>query len=227
MSRKGNSRHIKRLAMSTFLGVPRKEAKFIVKPSPGRHDLGRSIALSSLLRDKLGYATNMKEAERIIRQGKVKVNGKVVKDTKFAVGYGDIVSLASGEHYKVAINNQGAVALEKAEADAKRISKVIDKYVAKGGKLMIRLHDGTIAAAPSKEIKVNDSVAIGSDGKIEKVLKFGVGVECIVYKGRHPNKRGKVVSITEGTASRPMMVELATDSGSIKTVIDNIMVVGE
>ncbi len=227
MSRKGNSRHIKRLAMSSFLGIPRKEAKFIVKPNPGRHNLAGSIALVLLIRDKLKYARNSKEAEMIIKNGKIKVNGKVVKDPKFAVGYGDVISLATGEHYKVGVNNTGAVSLEKVDESAKRVYKVVGKYVEKGNKVMVRLHDGTVLAAPEQGIKVNDSVVMSNEGKIEKVLKFGVGAKCVIYKGRHPNRKGSIASITEGTASRPAMVEISTDSGSIKTVVDNIMVVGE
>lgn len=214
---------MKRLAASKYYAVKRKEAKYIAKPLPGRHTLLTSVTLLSLLRDKLGLVKTSKEADKAIKQGKIEVNGKVVKEPKAAVGFGDILHvLPTDEYYLVGVNRQGAVSLEKTTKDAKRVLKVVGKYVAKKGKVMLRLHDGTTLQGNAN---VNDSVVL-ANGKIEQVIKFQPGAKCIVYKGRHSSKQGVVKNIIPGSAQRKPEVELETPEGLVRTLVDNVIAVG-
>ncbi|MEM3181390.1 MAG: S4 domain-containing protein [Candidatus Micrarchaeaceae archaeon] len=227
MSRKGNSRHIKRLAASKYMGIERKAAKYTIKPKPGRHSLAKSIALASLIRNKLHYASTMKEAVKVIKQGSIEVNGVSLKDAKQAIGYGDIIKIKPTEEYfKIEVNRQGAIKVEKSSTEPKRIAKILGKYVSKANTSMIRLHDGTVMRIPNgMKISTNDSVLI-SNNKIEQVLKLEQGASCVIYNGRHTGEKGTIKSITKGNALERAHVEIETDSGTVQTLLDNIIVTG-
>ncbi len=225
MSNKGNSRHVKRLAASKFAGIPRKASKYFVKQRPGRHTLDTSTPLLSLIRDVLSYASDANEAEFAIRKGYIELNGKVEKDPKQAVGYGDILHIIpNDEYFAVKVDKQGSIALEKADKNAKRIGKIVRKYMGKKGKQYIQLHDGSVFEAP-EGAKVNDSVVIGN-GKPEKVIKLEVGTTCTVYKGRHTSETGKVKSIIKKGRSKAT-VEIETQNGTIQTLLENVIAIGE
>ena len=226
MSGKGNNRHIKRLAANEYPKVGRKTAVYMAKPRAGRHNLQGSIALLFIIRDKLGLASTGKEARSIIKTGKIEVNGKVVRDEKYAVGFGDVILLKpTGESYKIGVSSKANIMIEKLEGKAKeRVSKVIGKYLASGSKVMVRLLDGSVMSA-GKEVMVNDSVIIDA-GKIKKALKFEKGARCIVMKGTHASQEGTVKEIGKGSAQRSSIVSIEGKDGTFETLIENIMIVG-
>ncbi|MGC8628840.1 MAG: hypothetical protein ACP5T4_01360 [Candidatus Micrarchaeia archaeon] len=225
MSNKGNSRHIKRLAASKYADIARKEAKYMIKPSPGRHTLSTSISLASLLRDKLGIASDTNEALSVIKKGSVEVNEKIAKDGKLPVGFGDIIHiLPTDQYFAVSVNRQGAVSVEKASKETKRIAKIVKKFAAKKGKLMVRLHDGTILECPSGA-NVNDSAVLKA-GKIESIIKLEPGAKCTIYKGKHTGEQGTIKQISKGTAQARATVEIESGTGTVKTLLDNIIVTG-
>ncbi|MGC8676259.1 MAG: S4 domain-containing protein [Candidatus Micrarchaeia archaeon] len=227
MSRKGNSRHIKRLAASKFEGLERKIAKYAMKPKPGRHSLELSVPLASLIRYKLQYAATDKEAVKAIKLKGVEINGKIAKSPKQPVGYGDIIRIVpTGEYFAIGVGGRGALSLEKVSADTKRVAKIVGKYVAKGNTLMVRLHDGTVLQVPKgMEIATNDSVLLAK-GKIESVLKLEQGAQCSVYKGRHAGEKGTIKSITKGNTMEGARVEIDTQNGVVQTLLDNVIVTG-
>ncbi len=227
MSKKGGSGHVKRLAASRYLKINRKASKFVTKPNPGRHSLDSSIALITFLKEKL-MNLNAKEAKKAIASGFVYVNGNVVKDPKFPIGFGDVVYIKPEDsYYRITVGKYGVFSFEKIskEDSEKSTMKVVGKYTSKGGKIMLKLHDGSIMEG-SKDVKVNDSVIL-SKGKIEKVLKFEQGAHCMVYKGIHAPETGKISKITKGDMLMDAKVEIKPEKGeSFETVVDNIIVVG-
>jgi small subunit ribosomal protein S4e len=227
MARHGNSRHLNRLASSMYPRVSRKTEKYLAKPSPGRHKLERSIALYVILRDKFGFAANANEARKSIKRGEVLINGKAVKDDKYPVGFGDVLTLVQPkEAYSVSIGRYGDIKLEKLEGKEQhsRTLKVVGKYLSKGSKVMLRLYDGS-ALPGSKEVKVNDSVIL-SGGKIKSVLKFESGAKCLIVKGTHASETGVIKEIKAGSATNVAAVKVEGSGGSFETPADNVMVVG-
>lgn len=227
MARHGNSRHLKRLASSMYPRVSRKTAKYLAKPSPGRHNLERSVALYVILRDKFGFAANANEARKSIKGGNVQINGRAVKDDKYPVGFGDVITLVqSKEVYSVTIGRYGDIKLDRIEGKEQhaRTLKVIGKYLSRGSKIMLRLYDGS-ATPGAKEVKVNDSVVMSS-GKIKSVLKFEPGAKCLVVKGAHASETGVIKEIKSGSATNVAAVMIEGSGGSFETPADNVMVVG-
>jgi small subunit ribosomal protein S4e len=225
MSSKGNNRHVKRLAVGIYPRIERKTATYLIKPRPGRHGLESSVALLALVRDKLGLASRAKEARGMIEGGKIEVNGSVVRDEKYPVGFGDIVTLKpTGEAYSIGVGRNGGIRLDKAEKKGERTLKVIGKYVARGKRTMVRLFDGS-AVESAEGVSVNDSVVL-SKGKIAKTIKFEQGAKCLVIRGTHASESGTISEIVKGSALRDATVRVEGAGGRFETTVENVMVVG-
>lgn len=220
MAGKGNSRYMKRLNSPEFFGIHRKTRAYITKPNAGRHRLGRCIALSLAAR-KLGAAKTTGEADRSIRSGSFKVNGKVVKEPKYPVGIGDIIE-NGGESHRLWINEQGKATFQPKPGE--QLYKVVGKYKGSKNKLMLRLHDGSVTEAKSG-ISVNDSVTL-KDGKIDKTLKLAAGARCAVVDGVHVGAEGTVVNLVEGTMHRSRSLVVESGASKFETLVQNVMVTG-
>ncbi len=217
---------MKRLAAPPYMRLKRKESKFILKPMPGRHTLNSSVALATFLREKLGVAKSSSEAKSIIISGKVEINGRVRKNQKYPIGFGDIIKLIpSDESYLVDVGKYGMFDAKKlGKGEHKRTLKVIGKYIGAGKKQMVRLNNGNVVHY-DKEVKVNDSVII-EDRKISKVIKLAQGASCMVVKGVHSPETGKITEIKSGTMLRNPTVVIESKNGNFETLVENIIVTG-
>ncbi len=227
MSSKGNNRHMNRFAASNYLKVERKLSKYIAKPNAGRFTSKNTIALVTLLKEKMHVAADTREARLLLKKGNVRINGKAVRDERYPVGFGDVVSFSDGESYRIDVAKHGYIS--PVESDAKagnaRLLKVIGKYVGSGNRMMIRLYDGTTISGKN-DIMVNDSVSV-QDGAVKSVVKFSKGAKCYVIKGKHASESGVIKAVTEGTATRSPTVEIDSGKGTFQTLLENIMVTGE
>lgn len=225
MGAKGNQRHVKRIASNRYLHVERKIKKYIMKPNAGRHTGNSSIALSTVLKEKLMLAKNSFEANKALKSGSIEVNGKVVHDGRYPIGFGDIIHIKPAkESFTVSVGKKGVVDFKKHSGKEEQTFKVIGKYIANGKKLMVRLHNGDVLEG-SKDVMVNDSVTL-KDGSIDKLMKLKEGASCLVIKGVHASESGTIKAIKKGTATRPSTVEIESKQGSTETLLDNIMVIG-
>lgn len=229
--------HLKRLAAPRHFDVPRKAAKFVIKPSPGPHPIEGCIPLGVLLRDHIKYAETMLEAKKIVKERKVLVDWRVVTDHKFPVGLMDIVSIPEmDEHFRILPVYRKGLSLIKIQGDEARlkICKIIRKMHVNGGHLQITLHDGNNfrfkeVGAEVLSYKTGDSLLISFPEKsIIKHLKLSEGNYALVIKGPEEGRHGKIVEIRRDVAypSKPT-VTLETGNGKVTTLLSYIMVVGE
>ncbi len=224
MANKGNKRHINRLASSKYLKIYRKTSAYVTKPAPGRHSLEANISISTVLREKLGVANTLREVKRLLQSGSIKINGKVIKEPKYPIGFGDLLELVpSKEQYRVSVSKGGTFALEK--GGSKQIFKVVGKYIASKGKVMIRLDNGTVVHS-DKEVHVNDSIEL-KNGKPGSIIKMENGKRCFVVKGTHASESGVIKNINSGSAQRDPLVRIEGSTGEFETLLDNIMVVAD
>ncbi len=226
MGNKGNNRHVKRLASNRYVHVERKVCAYISKPTAGRHSLDSSIAIATVLSEKLNLSSDMKESKRIVNAGSVEVNGKLIKNVKFPVGFGDVLHfIPSNEYFRIIVARKGSVSTEKIEKwDGRRVAKVIGKYKAKGNMEMVKLYDGSVLQS-IKGVKVNDSVSI-INGKADRVIKLEKGAKCLVINGLHASESGIISNIKPGTALRAATVEIEGDAGKAETLLENVMAIG-
>src|ERR671915_2333202 len=134
MGKKGRDTRIKRQLAPPFWAIKRKEGQFVMRVNPGPHPGKRSYPLGMVLRDVLNVANTGYEAERILKAGKVKVDGLERRDHNFAIGLMDVVELAMGQAFRMVPKNSAllsAIAIEEAEKGFKLI-KVTRKTSVRG-----------------------------------------------------------------------------------------------
>ncbi len=226
MANKGRSRHMTSLAAPKYFGIERKAHKYISKPNAGRHTLDRSLSLMLLLK-RLGFAESSSDAKKIISSGIVSLNGRRMSEPKFPVGLSDTVEV-KGKAYRIGIDNLARASFEevkKPDYDS-QLYRVIGKYKARKGQIMLKLHDGRTVKSDNKA-KVNDSVIVDSNDAVKKVLRLDVGAECFVFSGVHVGTNGKIKTITPGNEKREASVVISPKSGEeFETIVKNVMIVG-
>jgi small subunit ribosomal protein S4e len=183
--------HKTRSQASGMLPIPRKGTKFI---AVARHNQDNSIPLVMAMRDLLKLGKTRKEIKIILMSGKIKVNGKTVKDEKFPLSLFDILDLDDRKYKTVIVNKK--IALEETK-EHEKISKIIRKTMVKGKKIQVNLSDGRNFIGKEKA-NVGDSVAFNfKENKIAKVIAFKEGADVIVTGGSHIGETGKLGKIDE------------------------------
>ncbi|MCD6522850.1 MAG: 30S ribosomal protein S4e [Candidatus Diapherotrites archaeon] len=229
MARKGEKRVRKRLTAPKTIPVPRKGYKFIVKASPGPHNIEESVPLLVVIRDMLHLADTAKEAKKIIHGGKVLVDGKVVKNPSHPIGFMDVLSIPSiNKFYRVLYDRKGRIKLYEIEPSNStfKLSKIKDKTAVKGGKIQLNLHDGKNILADNK-YKVGDVVKLEiPQMKITDHFPLQKGSIAYVTGGKHAGEIATIEEIVPGTATRKPLVILKSPEKQFETRKDYVFVIG-
>jgi small subunit ribosomal protein S4e len=240
LGKKGKTARLKRKPAPRFWPIHRKELPWVVKPSSGAHSLQSCLPLTLVLRDILGIAQTRKEGKFILAQGKVQVDGKIIKKDDFPVGLMDVVSLPdANKYYRVMPSNKGLVLtpISKEEANFK-LARVEDKTTVKNG-VQIALHDGSNmlvkVADPKNPIEVPwdtfDILKISYPEKqVVLSLKTKEGNLAVITGGKNIGKQGKIVEIekTEAKKRRQALVVIEDEKGvRYQTIFDFIFSIGE
>ena len=190
-----------------------------------------------IVRESLGLANIAKEAIRIISAGKVKVDGVVRRDRRFAVGLMDVVQIdgVSQVYRALPKPNRGLVLTPAQDKEAAyKICKIIGKQNITGGKLQYRLHDGRTLLTTTKDPRPGgEEFAVGGalqlNFPVQKVVKyvpFQVGALGLVIDGRNQGYYGKITSITPGTYARRKIVRIETGETGFETPADYVIPIG-
>ncbi len=240
MARMGSSKHLKRLAAPNFWPILRKEAKWVVRTSPGPHRKGASLPLLLLVRELLHVAETNAEARKVIAEGHIRVDGVVRKDYKFPVGFMDVIEIVdTGELFRaipVPVRVLGLVPIPPEEATYK-VLRIENKTTVKGGHIQLNLYDcrNILVRVENPESPEEDTYRTMSSVKIKipenELLDYFPlenGVPVIVIGGRNVGKVAKVVSIAEGMRHYRKLVTLEDFHGNkFYTTLDKIMVIGK
>ncbi|ASI13412.1 30S ribosomal protein S4e [Candidatus Mancarchaeum acidiphilum] len=224
MAKKGGTNHIKSLAAPEFFNISRKEETYVARPLPGRHNLYSVAPLEDSIK-KLGYSDNYSDAAKVIKSGKIKVNGKTIKEKKFPIGLNDVISIGKA-NYLVSIDKFGHISFNETKAPEHFIYKVVGKDKFKGNKIRVRLNSGTVIDAGENAGKINpgDSVKIDSNNKIIEVIKMKKGAKCTVVSGVHVATSGSIEDIKPGNIHTGKVVIIKDDKGEIfETLEKNII----
>ncbi len=229
----GGRRHLKRIAAPRAWKIRRKSrfGVWITKPSPGPHPQERSIPLRVLIRDYLGLARNAREADYIIKRGKVLVDGKVRKDPKFPVGLFDVVEIPEIEKvYRIVLDEKGRL-IPKEVGESEKTYKLVRierKVMVKGGLIQLGTHDGRSFLFKETDLKPGDvmKVEVPSQKVIES-YKLEPGNLVYILSGRHAGAVGTVKDIEKGDLVRPSLVKVEVEGTTIETAKKNVFVVGK
>jgi len=233
----GNSRSLKIEMAPPFWAVPRKGRKWVVKPSPGPHAIERSMPLLIVLRDILKYAETGREARKIINEGKIKVDGRPVKDYKYPIGVMDVIEIPeTGEYYRVVPYPTYYLKLHEITAEESRLKpvRIQNKTTLKGGKLQINCYGGRNILLKGDEaqklsFKTLDTLLISlPEQEIIEHIPFKIGNIAIITWGKNVGKVGRLVSVNRQWGWRRSIVTLEGKGGKqIQTTLDYILILGE
>lgn len=241
MGKKGKVGRLKRKPAPRFWPIHRKEAIWIVRPSPGGHSLEKCLPLSLVLRDILKMAQTRKEAKKIISQGKVFVDGKVRRKDNFPVGLMDVISMPDlDKFFRILPSHKGLFLnpISKEEASFKLL-RVEGRTLVKDGNSQIALHDGSniliegeASGSPEEVIyQTFDTLKLGlPDKEVLDQLKTKKGNVAVITGGKNIGKRGRIVDIekTEAKKRRNALVVVEDEKGNrYQTILDFVFSIGE
>jgi small subunit ribosomal protein S4e len=169
----------------------------VAKSKPGPHSEKGSIPLVIVIRDLLGLVDNSREAKRVLHEGGILVDGKARKDINFPVGIFDVISVpALGKNFRLLTDAKGRFNLHELEAgEARKLCKIANKTILKGGKTQLNLNDGTNILAEG-EYSTGSSVILSiPDKEIADVIEFREGNLAMVVGGSHSGEVGTIKEI--------------------------------
>lgn len=190
--------HLTRAEISRVTPFPRKGTHYVARP---RAHTSSSVSVLGAVRDMLHLAQTAREVNEMIKEKKLKINGRVVRDPREPLLL--LSHFEADKRYLVTLLPTGRFSLEPTK-DKHRIGKVVHKKMLKKGVLQINLHDGTNFISKEK-IKVGDSVELDAANKPGKVISIKEGSTVLVSSGRNVGRTGAVTNVKDNTFS--VMIE--------------------
>ncbi|MDR2829718.1 MAG: 30S ribosomal protein S4e [Methanobrevibacter sp.] len=212
MANMGSRKHLKRFKAPKNWNIHPKEKKWTVKPSPGSHSVESSLSLLIVVRDILKIVDNAREAKRIINTGNILVDGRIIKDYKFPVGFMDVIQIPKTEDvYRVLPDLKGRLTLQPITVENAnfKLCKVSNKTILKSGLNQFNLHDGRNIIS-GEDVNVGDVVKLQiPNQEILEVYNFQEGAVVLVTDGKHTGEIGyiKEIIINESSNKNATLVE--------------------
>lgn len=206
---------------------------FAVKPSRGPHKARESIPLQVVLRDKLKFALTGREAKVILNQkeGLVKVDKKVRKNTKYPVGFMDVIDVPkAGIAYRVLYDVKGRFVfckLPKNESSYK-LCRINKKAIGPNKIPYLVTHDGRTLRFADKDIKINDTIKYNLDkNEIEASFPMAVHSLAMVSDGTNRGRVGTIVHISKLDGNFDLVTLKDARGHTFTTRINYVFIIGK
>lgn len=242
MTKKGQSRHLKRIAAPKYWPILRKASKWTFHPMPGPHPKNACLPLAIVLRDILKVANSKRELKYILNNNEIKVDGRIRKDLNFPVGLMDVIEIPKIEKYYriIPFEKRGLLPheIDSNEKDFK-LCKIINKTMLKGNILQLNLHDGRNILIKPTESDEEEEVLKPEDFKTKDTLKISIPNQEIldhfefqenkiglVTSGRFIGKIGKISEIFVRFGPNASIATMEELGEPFQTLLDYIFVIG-
>ena len=223
-------KHLKRLFAPKDWMLSKLNGVFAPRPNAGPHKLRECLPLLIVLRNRLKYALNAKEANMILRQGLCLVDGRARTDVKYPAGFQDVIELPkTGDRFRLLYDVKGRFTLVKiGETEANiKLCKVTNVYTTTGRIPVIATHDGRRIRYPDPKIARNDTIVVNTrDGKVSDVMKTRPGKIVMVTGGSNRGRVGEIVSIESHPGSFDIARLKDKAGNEFATRANNIFVIG-
>lgn len=227
---RGPKKHLKRMAAPSHWMLDKLTGQWAPKPSSGPHKQRECLPLIVLLRNRLKYALNYKEAKTILVQRLVKVDNKIRTDHTFPSGFMDVVSIEkTKENFRLMYDTKGRFVIHKVGGTEAGYKLCRVQKVGKGAKGInfVVTHDGRTIRFPHPEIKVHDTVRVNlASGQIEDFAKFEHGNVCMLMGGNNIGRVGTLVHREKHPGSFEIAHLKDKEGHQFATRLNNVMVIG-
>jgi small subunit ribosomal protein S4e len=216
MAKKSGSNRLKRISAPGQWDIARKEARFIIKTSPGPHSIESSYPLGVVLRNLLGFVNNTRELKHILTSGEVLVDRKPRSSPSFPAGLFDVIEIPKeGIAYRLLPSSKGLVPSKTSEDEARlKLCRVKSKVKIKGGKIQYGLHDGRSLIGVSFDLSLGDSMLLKvPEQSVVSSIKLSQGSLGLVISGERAGQVGKILNVKKGSITRERMVTISLPSG--------------
>lgn len=223
--------HLIRINAPKIWGFKRKENKYAVRPMPGPHPIKKCVTLTFILRDMLEQAKTMKEIKKVLTDGSITIDKKIVKETKYPVGLMDVVEIPKlDEHYRMVLGKDGElilIGIDKKESNLKLL-KVVNKTMIKKGKLQVTFHDGRNILLSKSECNIGDTALFDlTTKKIDKWMHLDKGSLVYLSDGSHVGELGKIIDIIKARNLEKPKVVVEIEGKNYITLAGYSFVVGK
>ncbi|MFX0187106.1 MAG: 30S ribosomal protein S4e [Candidatus Hodarchaeota archaeon] len=239
MTRHGGQKVLKRLNTPKFLQIKRKHGKFFVNPSPGPHPARFCLPLLHIVRDLLKIVNTYREAKKLIGLGHFKVDGKVIRDKNYPVGFMDVLTIEKiKKYYRILPDSRYGLILHEIpeEESTFKLCRINQKTTIKGGHIQLNLHDGKNVLIRVKDprnpkgdvYKRMDVLKISiPDQEIVKMLKFKENNLALIMSGKNIGQVGKILSIKKLSGPKASTVSIEHNGEHTETLYDYTFIIGE
>lgn len=217
--------YLKRYVAPKSWTLLRKTTKYVIKSNPGAHSMNMSMPIALWIR-QLGYAKTAREIKKILRTKEILVDKKRVKESKFPVGFMDVLSIpTTKEKYRIALDCKGKLKLlpitNEAEENVK-ICRIDRKTKVKGGKNQLNMSGNRNLLIEKDDYRVGDSLLLDLPSqKILRHLKLEPGALIFVTGGTRVGNKGIVEKIEKSK------ITYATEGEKRLTLKDYAFVIGK
>jgi len=228
---RGQKKHLKRMAAPSHWMLDKLTGVFAPKPSSGPHKQRECLPLIVLLRNRLKYALNYKEAKQILVQRLVKVDSRIRCDHTYPAGFMDVISIEkTKENFRLLYDTKGRFVVHKvgAQEAAYKLCRVKDVKKGAKGVMYAITHDGRTIRFPDPEIKMFDTVRVNTESnKIEDFVKFEQGNVCMLTGGNNIGRVGVMTHREKHPGSFEIIHLKDKEGHSFATRLQNVMVIGK
>lgn len=230
---RGPKKHLKRLNAPKHWMLSKLDGIFAPRPSTGPHKLRESLPLILILRNRLKYALTKAEANAIVKQKFVKVDGKTRTDVSFPAGFMDIVTIEkSGDYFRLLFDVKGRFTLHRLEKGSPELGYKlcrVNKHATTANKVpFIVTHDGRTIRYPDPLIKVNDTVKVDIEtGKVLDHIKFDLGNLVMITRGHNNGRVGVIQHIERHPGSFDIITVKDANGSTFATRRQNVFVIGK
>ena len=220
--------HLSRLVAPRNWPIPRKERKWIARPIPGPHGLKQCLPLVLVLKYMLGLAKTTREAKKILNDGNIIVNKKIIKEHRFPIGIMDVIEIPKLEKSFVMLyDKQGNFKLQEIKDTSFKLCKIIGKTVVKHGKLQLNLHDSRNILLDKNMYHVGDTIVFDfNNKKIKDAFELKEGCWIMITDGRYKGYIGKVKQILHGKYPEKPKIVFQVNGEEHITLKDYAFVIG-
>ncbi len=211
--------------------VEKRDETWVTTPKSS-HKKDESIPLNILLRDVIGLVDSTRELKRILSNGDLEVDGRVIRDHSFGIGLFDVVSIPKADFYVRATVDEKErlkfIEINEEESNYK-LCKIEDKRNVSNGNYQLNLHDGrNIFLDEADNYQTQDSLLLELPSQeINKKIEFKEKNLALVTAGKHSGTIAEIKQRKVIKAPTSNEVILKDGNEEFSTVQEYVTVIGE